>query len=112
HNEKSIFLEHKKNQNITFEFAPCAQLKLKIENVNCQGPNDEMQFRRLFLGQPAVNWSSKREGCYSFDSPSYFDVPMGWVTYEWKGIKGGNDFYFTDSIYLDENQNGLIELNY
>nr|WP_299204432.1 hypothetical protein [uncultured Brumimicrobium sp.] len=112
HNTKAIFLEYEKNQNVLFEFAPCAQLKLKIDNVNCQGPGDKMQFRRLLLGTPFGTWSTEREGCYFFESPGYFDVPMGWIVYEWKGIQGGIEFYYIDSIYLNESENGSIELNY
>ena len=100
------------NNTIDLPLVPLSFLKLKINNVNCEGEGDEMQFRRIFMGEPVANWSSKRENCYFYESPEYFDVPMGWVTYEWKGIKSGQSFYYKDSIYLDKEEKGIFEILY
>lgn len=113
HNTKAFFLEDKKNQNITFEFAPCAQLKLKIENVNCEGGGDEMvlyqgnQIGSIDFSQP---W--EHNGCALWESNGYSKIPMGEQYYRWEVTRSGTTDIFHDTIYLEEGEQRVYEILY
>jgi len=117
HNTKAIFLEYEKNQNVLFEFAPCAQLKLKIENVNCQGPGDNFKlfhvgssagFLELDPNQPNL----EGQGCFSYEGSSFSNVPMGNRFYRWEVTRSGITEIFYDTIYLQEGEQKVYEINY
>jgi hypothetical protein len=101
------------NPQFTFEIAPCAQLKLKIQNVNCEGPNDILNFKNRYnYTQWESGWSTDRLGCYVWESPEYFDVPAGWRIYQWRVIRTSGTIIYTDSIYLNAGQNHTFEMLY
>lgn len=104
-NQESNFEAH-------FEYAECGYLKLRIENVNCEGPDDLMNFRHKYDYTEWEGWSSDRNGCYYFESPEFFEVSEGWRVYEWKVQRGGNNYYHNDSIYISPNQDYMFEMNY
>ena len=100
------------NGTFTFEFAGCAYLKLNINNINCQGAGDIMNFRSKQAYTEFQSWTIDRLGCYSYTSPDFFKVPAGWRIYEWKVNKGGAITSFKDSIFLDVNTNSTFNMNY
>ena len=100
------------NGTFTFEFAECAYLKLNINNINCQGAGDIMNFRSKQAYTEFQSWTNDRLGCYSYTSPDFFEVPAGWRIYEWKVNRGGGITSFKDSIFLDVNSNSIFNMNY
>jgi hypothetical protein len=103
---------NEQNPSFLFEYAECAYLKLKIENVNCGGPDDKMRFRYKYNYSKWEGWSTERTGCYFWESTSYFEVSAGWRIYEYEVERSGNMITHKDSIYLSPNQEYLFELNY
>src|SRR5690554_1739113 len=113
HNEKSVFLEYKENNNVTFEFAPCAQLKLKIDNVNCQGIGDKfVLYRKNQIGSIDGNFAWEHDGCAFWETNGYSNVPMGKKYYRWEVTRSGNTTTYYDTIYLQEGEQKLYEINY
>jgi hypothetical protein len=100
------------NGTFTFEFAKCAYLKLNINNVNCSGTSDLMNFQSKYSYSDWEGWSTDRYGCYSFMSPDYFEVPEGWRIYEWKVNRNGIITNFKDSIFLSPGVYGIFNMNY
>jgi hypothetical protein len=96
----------------TFEFAPCTNIKLNINNTNCQGASDIMNFRSRYNYTDFQSWSTDRVGCYSYLSPEFFKVPSGWRIYEWTVDRGGVVTSFKDSIYLTEGSSATFDMNY
>ena len=118
HSDKSLSLEKTKNQNVIFEFAPCAQLKLKIENVNCEGAGDN--FKLYYEGRQVGGQGDNivgaqmrdEDGCYSFESTSFSNVPMGERYYRWEVTRNGVTEEFHDTIYLEEGEQKVYEILY
>ena len=100
------------NTEINFEYAPCAYLKLKIENVNCGGGDDKMNFRSKSPYTEWGGWSTDRLGCYFYQSSNFFETSMGYKIYEWKVERNGVLTFHKDSIYLAPGNEYVFELNY
>ena len=98
--------------NCNFEFAECAYLKLNINNVNCQGGGDLMNFRSRQSYTEWQSWAGDRVGCYSYLSPDFFQVPAGWRIYEWRVNRNGVITTYIDSIFLNTGETGTFNMNY
>src|SRR5690554_4116782 len=72
------YLDHEKNNTVTFEYAECVYIKIKIDNVNCQGPGNEMVlFQGNQVGNFDFNQPWEHDGCAFWESNGYSTVPMG-----------------------------------
>jgi hypothetical protein len=100
------------NGTFTFEFAECAYLNLHINNINCEGPGDILNFRSKQSYTEWQSWTSDRMGCISLNSLDYFEVPAGWRIYEWKVNRNGIITNFKDSIFLSPGGYGIFNMNY
>lgn len=108
-----FYFSDEKNFKAEFEFAECAYLKLKIENVNCQGSEDTMRFRSKYSFTDWEGWAGERMGCYSYETPYPFEVSEGWRIYEWEVNRNGVITTYLDSIYLNKGvDNGFFQMNY
>ncbi|PKR79885.1 hypothetical protein CW751_12430, partial [Brumimicrobium salinarum] len=63
-----------KTMHADFYAVPYGELKLDINNVNCQGVTDTIWFRNKWLGYTGFesSYSTPRTGCYSYTSASPF----------------------------------------
>lgn len=110
---------HRDDDNLKFDFlfAPCAFLKLKIENVNCEGAGDNF---KLFHEGSDVGFNNygggspirEGDGCYYFEPSHYSDVPTGRRFYRWEVTRSGITEEFHDTIYLEESEQKVYEINY
>jgi hypothetical protein len=110
-------INKEKTNDIHFRLAPCAQLKLKIENVNCEGAGDnfklfhegsEVGFNNFADGDPI----KEGDGCYSYEGSSFSNVPMGRRFYRWEVTRSGTTEIFHDTIYLEEGEQRVYEILY
>ncbi len=104
-------IQDEANPTFQFEYAECANIKLNIENVNCQGPNDKMNFQYRNRYSSFNGWSTDRLGCYSYES-DFFQIPSGWIIYQWKVERNGILTNFEDSMYIAPNGSGIFIINY
>jgi hypothetical protein len=90
---------------------PYGNLILDIQNVNCGGSGDIMYFRKKWLGYTDFegSYSTPRTGCYSYTSPSSFQVPMGTYVFEMKVIRSSITSYVYDTIVVPET--GVVTIN-
>ncbi|MNK12803.1 hypothetical protein D3C87_308790 [compost metagenome] len=100
------------NGHFNFEFAPCAYLKININNTNCQGAGDAMSFQSRQSYTEWEGWNGDRTGCYSYTSPDFFQVPAGLRIYQWRVNRNGVITTGTDSIFLNAGESGTFNLNY
>src|SRR5690554_1603352 len=106
-------INQEKTNDIHFRLDACAQLKLKIDNVNCQGAGDEMVlFQGNQVGNFDFNQPWEHDGCAFWVSNGYSNVPMGEQYYRWEVTRSGNTETFYDTIYLQEGEQKLYEINY
>src|SRR5690554_6093046 len=109
----SLYAKGEENFNAAFEFAGCAYRTLKINNVNCQGPNDlfDMDMKLLYDMEYTAFGFPEKSGCYSNEF-SNEKVPAGQWFVEWWVTRSGNTDYVTDTVELIENQLFVYEINY
>ncbi|MBU2019366.1 MAG: hypothetical protein KJ941_06955 [Bacteroidetes bacterium] len=95
-----------------FEFAPCAYMKFKIANQNCEGPNDKLSYEDRF------NYTDWRIGtygifgCFQNESNGYDAVPAGLRIYRWRVERSTGTTEYIDSIYLNAGDSGIFEMYY
>ena len=111
-NDIGLFNGGETNFEAAFEFAECANLNLNIHNVNCQDSTDVMRFRAKYSFSDWEGWSTKRIGCYDFDSPDYFEVPQGTRMYQWEVIRNGVKTTYNGSISLNIGESGTFVIEY
>ena len=117
-NTQYFFHRDDENLKFDFRFAECAYLKLKIENVNCEGGGDN--FKLYYMGRQVGGQGSnivgalarEGDGCYQYESSSFSDVPMGEIYYRWEVTRSGVTEEFHDTIYLEESEQRVYEINY
>ncbi|GAA0875985.1 hypothetical protein GCM10009118_23940 [Wandonia haliotis] len=109
------------NTEINFEYAPCAYVKLIINNVNCVGETDSLV---LFQGNElgTFDFSSPwvHTGCAYWESPGgpdgapvgYSRVPIGANYYRWKVIRGGTTNLYEDTLLINAGEFYTYEINY
>jgi|GEM_PF-1113319 len=110
----SVKMIKSKNMHADFQAVPYGYLKLSIHNVNCQGGGDSMRFRFQTIGESDFeSWSNYRTGCYMYDDPGGgAKVPMGWRVYQWEVTRNGSVNYYTDSVFVPNNNSTTFTINY
>ncbi|MFN5982006.1 MAG: hypothetical protein ACK476_15010 [Fluviicola sp.] len=101
----------------TFEFAPCGNIKLNINNVNCLGATDT--FKLFHIGSSAgyesyfgTNPVKEGSGCYSYLQSQFSDVPMGYRYYRWEVTRNGITDIIYDTIYINSGEDFIYNVNY
>src|SRR5690554_7026230 len=112
-NSSDLHAGGEKNFKAEFEFAGCSYRTLKINNVNCQGPNDlfDMDMHLVYDQNYTAFSFPEKSGCYSNEFINE-KVPAGKWFVEWWVTRNGNTDYFTDTITLIENELFVYEINY
>ena len=92
---------------------PYGQIKLDINNINCQGANDSMQFcSKHQMENDYSNYSTYRLGCYSYLSTTPSKVPMGYHYYRTKITRGGMITFVFDTIFVPETGIATVHIDY
>jgi hypothetical protein len=102
------------NGTFTFEFAECAYLKFRLNNSYCFNSNDKIVLERN------TNLSNYDEftapaiqiGCVDYIMNDFANVPMGYWYLKWTVTKNNVETNFSDTIFLDKNEELLYEINY
>ena len=112
-NTSYTFSKNNDNYDVTFEMAPCAHLKLKITNVNCEGINDTMVlYRKHAIADYYSNNGWLHVGCANWETNGYSDLPMGEIYYKWEVTRNGTTNTFYDTLYLNAGEYKTFEINY
>lgn len=110
---QSIGIQKGKTMWVEFRTVPMGEISLHFENVNCEGPNDQMQFRFRSEFEPEYySWSTIRKGCYNFSSNGSVSVPSGYRYYETMVTRSGVTTIVRDTVFVPENGEVLVELLY
>lgn len=108
-----LYFSDEDNFDAEFKFADCAYLKLKIENVNCEGPSDEMLlFQGNQVGSYNYNQPWSHNGCAFWESDGYSNIPMGEQYYKWEVTRNNITNTYYDTIYLNAGEYKTYEINY
>ena len=111
-NTGNYSLKKGKTLHADFYAVPYGNIILDIQNVNCQGANDSMQFTRTYQFETSDNgYSSYRIGCYSYLSQP-FKVPIGYHYYKTKITRSGITTFVYDTIFVSETGTATIHIDY
>jgi hypothetical protein len=106
-------LKDGQDNNITFNYAPCGYVNICFKNINCEGTNDKMQYKYYYTADPDVylyrgfgkldSWNNLIfvEGCID-TCGSFFEVPSGDFTFEWRVIRPSVTTTGTDYFTVTE----------
>ena len=102
------------NGHFNFEFAECAYLKFRYNNVNCIDANDHIVVTRVsnLSGYTGFNNPAIYNGCQDYTMPNFVQVPMGYWFFTWEVTKNGITNNFSDTIFLSPNEQRFYEFNY
>jgi len=98
------YLDHEKNNNVTFEYLKCGAANIHLENINCEGGTDVIKHVYyytqnldiyIYKGGGATgsttNWTwadyHPASGCYSYYGNYSVEVPEGEYTVEWQASR-------------------------
>src|SRR3989338_4754376 len=83
-----------------------------IENINCAGPADQMQFRfKTQFDDDYLYWSPIYTGCYSNTFVTQ-KMSVGWRYYETMVTRSGVTTYVYDTVFVTENGITNVEILY
>ncbi len=100
-----------KDGHFTFEFAPCAYMRSKIANVNCEGATDLFNLRNRYTYEEWSIWFDVT-GCYSNTGGPYIQVPAGKRYFQWKVTRPSGTTEHIDSIELLPGEYGELNIHY
>ena|SRR3989338_8116050 len=88
--------------NLDYWAVPYGMLAMQIENINCEGTTDEMQFRfKSQFDDDYQYWSPIYLGCYS-NTFNTQQTPMGFLYFETKVIRPSGTTYVYDTVFISE----------
>ena len=90
-------------------------IRLILNNVNCNGLNDEIHYSRSWLtgqeGTSTFNGSNTYIGCDYFQG-NYNDLPIGEYEYVWEVTKNNITTYHSETFTLSENEYKTYQIDY
>jgi len=105
------YLDHEKNNNVSFKYAQCAYLKLIVNNTSCIGPNDEIKYKRTWVTGNNEGTQIVKLGCFNFEG-NYFDLACGEYRYDWLVTKNGITTNHTQNFNITPNDSLIFQLDY
>lgn len=105
-------IQDEENPTFQFEYAECGYLNFQMENVNCQGPNDQMYYRDRYSYQEWGDFDFPIPGCFVNLNSNFNAVPEGLRIFNWKVVRSGVTTEYFDSLYITAGQNSSIFLTY
>ncbi|MEZ4938397.1 MAG: hypothetical protein R2799_12480 [Crocinitomicaceae bacterium] len=92
---------------------PYGYIRFKLVNLNCFDNSDEIiVYRDNEAGYLASNISFSHNGCNSFDPGLYEKYAMGHYYLSWEVTKNNITTIHYDTIYLNQGDSILYEINY
>ncbi len=108
-------LEVKKGKVITADFyvLPYGELKISIHNINCQGPNDTLIYKRNYVSLSGISVFQPFTlmGCYDNDG-AFAKVPSGDYLVEWTVIRNGISNSYSHLVTVPGNGQAVYSIDY
>ena len=119
----SYFIKKDQYNEARYEITYYAYLKQITKNVNCEGSNDTLIYHcwsdKKVYGPRYYNYTKTPTGCYEYTTGSHPDWPpgyalvhMGWHWVEWEAHRTSGITYGRDSVFIDKNGLGTLEVLY
>lgn len=107
-----LALKMGKTKNVDFYAVPYGEMTLTIDNVNCLGSNDSMQFCKKYqFDETYESYSTFRLGCYYYNSEP-FSVPIGSYIFKTKVTRNNLTTYVYDTVFVGNSSIAHIQIDY
>jgi hypothetical protein len=92
---------------------PYGQLKISLHNVNCQGPNDTLIYKRSYVSLDGISVFQPftLTGCYDNDG-AFAKVPSGNYLVEWTVIRNGISNDYSHVVTVPPNGQAYYNIDY
>lgn len=102
-----------KKSKYDYYVLPFGKMREEIHNIVDPHPNDLMQYRRKAWYDSSYGpWSSYILGPYDYNGSDLQIVPVGYWYYETKLTRNAQDYYFYDSVYVNDFGVATVLINY
>jgi len=119
------YLEHEKINAVNFEYLTCGYVNIPYNNTNCEGVNDQMQYKYTYSSDSDIyiyrgfthgdgTWDNNLfiEGCANFNGDFYAEVPIGSYTVEWRVVRPSGTTTGIDYFTVTENDTTTYLIEY
>jgi hypothetical protein len=86
-------------------------LKLDILNVNCEGEDDKLFYKRFWVTYNQETNGVTRFGCFQFNG-NYFQLPVGEYRYEWEVTRNSITTHHDTTFNILENGFHTVTIHY
>ncbi|MCC6701508.1 MAG: hypothetical protein IT221_08290 [Fluviicola sp.] len=102
-----------KTLHADFYAVPYGELKISLHNVNCQGSNDSLIYKRNYTSFNGISVFQPFTftGCYDNDG-AYAKVPSGSYSIEWTVIRNGVSNSFSNILNVPGNGQAEFNIDY
>ena len=103
-----------KNNIINFKYATYGHLKFILNNVNCNGQNDTIKFKRISFGiiqSLEGDHQLTRVGCVNTET-DFFERPTGDYEYIWEVTRNNVTTHHSQTFSISENEYKVFQLDY
>lgn len=108
-------IEVKKGKTSHFDYyaLPFGKMREEIHNIIDPQPNDLMQFRKkAWYESNYSSWSNYIVGPYDNNGSDLQIVPMGYWYYETKLTRNAQDYFYYDSVFVNDFGVATVLINY
>ncbi len=107
----TIGISSGKHNKVDFWMVPYGELRLDIRNINCEGQEDKLFYKRIWLSFDDSTNGVTRFGCHLYIG-DYFQLPIGEYKYEWEVTRGGITNYHDTIFTILENGQHTVTIHY
>lgn len=107
-----LALKMGKTKNVDYYAVPYGEMTLTINNINCLGPADSMQFCKKYqFDDTFESYSTYRLGCYYYNSEPFL-VPIGSYIFKTKVTRNNLITYVYDTVLVSKSGIAHIQIDY
>lgn len=102
-----------KKNHLDYWMLPYGELKISLHNINCQGPNDTLIYRRSYVSLDGISVFQPftLTGCYDNDG-AFAKVPSGNYLVEWTVIRNGISNDYSHVVTVPPNGQAYYNIDY
>ncbi|TSJ45448.1 hypothetical protein [Fluviicola chungangensis] len=102
-----------KRNHLDYQMLPFGEIKISIHNINCQGPNDTLIYKRNYVSLSGISAFQPftLTGCYDNDG-AFAKVPSGDYLVEWTVIRNGISNSYSHIVTVPGNGQVTYNIDY
>ncbi len=112
-NQGEAGIKKGKKNHLDYQMVPYGEIKISLHNVNCQGPNDTLIYKRNYVSDNGISVFQPftLTGCYDNDG-AFAKVPSGDYMVEWTVVRNGISNSFSHILTVPGNGQVVYNIDY